>query len=396
MQVTFLTPSISRMGGGISHIVLRVSQCVSQLHSQVQVLGLQDEYSEVDLQDWKPLEPKTFPRLAFQKFGWSPSLRRAMSRVNGTDSLVHQHGIWTYLSVVCSEWRKRTGQPTVISPHGMLEAWALANSQWKKRLATRLYERANLAICSCIQATSESELASIRNFGLNRPVVLIPNGVDIPLLDLTERSEGKKPDADGRKILLFLSRIHPKKGLVNLLRGWAQVTEDAKDWRLVLAGPDEVGHIRQIKQLISDLAIGTSVEYVGPQYGAGKDHWLRRADAFVLPSFSEGFSIAVLEAMAYGLPVLMSPQCNFPEAMRARVALCAEPQVETIARGLRNLFDLSPRDRVELGGRAREFVAREYSWKGVADRLGEVYRWLLGEVTLPGRSVFSDGMAPNR
>lgn len=384
MQVTFLTPSISRMGGGISHIVLRVSQCVALLDSKVRVYGLKDAFSAMDLPDWKPLEPEVFPRLAFQKFGWSPSLKRAMRQVDGADSLVHQHGIWTYLSVVCSDWRRRTKQPTVISPHGMLEAWALANSHWKKRLATRFYERANLATCSCIQATSESELASIRNFGLRRPVVLIPNGVDIPDLASDASGQGERVGNDQRNVLLFLSRIHPKKGLINLLRGWSQVASEAKDWRLVLAGPDEVGHIREIKRLMDHLGVTESVEYVGPQYGSGKDAWLRQADAFVLPSFSEGFSIAVLEAMAYGLPVLMSPQCNFPEAMRAGVALCAEPQAETIARGLRNLFEMSPSDRVELGGRAREFVAREYSWKGVADRLGEVYRWLLGGGDPPG------------
>lgn len=380
MRVTYLTPSVSRMGGGITHIVQRVAQCVAEQEGGVSVVGLADDFTEQDLPDWKPLVPTVFPRWALGKFGWTPRIPGALEGFHGDGAVLHQHGIWTYLSVVNRRWRHRTGQPTMVSPHGMLEPWALAYSKWKKRTATWLFEWRNLSGCSCIQATSESELGSIRQFGLQPPIVLIPNGVDVP--DQREVASPLDP-ADGRNVLLFLGRVHPKKGILNLLRAWRNVGELHRSWVLVIAGPDEVGHTAEVRGLIEDLGLGNAVRFVGPQYGRHKDAWLRNADAFVLPSFSEGFSIAVLEAMAYRLPVLMSPQCNFPEAVRAGVALTAEPQVETIARGLHTLLEMSATERESLGEKARDFVERHYTWPRIAKRLVEVYKWLLGGGEIP-------------
>ncbi|MFO0944575.1 MAG: glycosyltransferase [Planctomycetota bacterium] len=380
MRVTYLTPYISRTGGGVSNSVQRVAQSVAELDGTVEVFAFDDPFASQDLSNWKPLVPRVFPRQALKKFGWAPELERALRGFEGKETIVHQHGIWTYISIVCHRWGRRTRQPTIISPHGMLDPWALANSRWKKQLALFAYERKNLFQCSCIHAMSESEMESIRSFGLNGAMAFIPNGVDIP----PEKVVPKPPHKDQRRVLLFLGRMHPKKGLIPLLDAWHKLGKGVADWHLVMAGPDEIGHVAQVQKHVKNLGLENSVSYIGPQYGEAKDACLRHADAFVLSSFSEGFPIAILEAMAYGLPVLMSPQCNFPEAMRANVALCADMDVPSIASGLRELLGMTDEQRKDLGARSREFVAKNYTWESVGRQMMDVYRWLLGGGSAPG------------
>lgn len=375
MRVTLLTNSISRNGGGISHVVRRVAQCVNELDVSVRVMALRDEFSDEDLPDWIPLVPDLYPARTAGKFGYSPELSKAVMQFGGKDAVVHLHGIWTYLSVVCDRWHRQTRQPTVISPHGMLDPWALSLSKWKKRLVALVYERRNLALSSCLHATSESELESIRAYGLKVPIALIPNGVDLPSDD---ECPSPKPPGDHRKVLLFLGRIHPKKGLPNLVRAWKTLGKATDDWSLVIAGPDEVGHVAEVGQLIREQGLQDSIRFAGPQYGDGKHAWLQHSDAFILPSYSEGFSVAVLEAMAYSLPVIITPQCNFPTAIQHGVAMSVEPRVESVAQGLRNLFEMHDNERLALGAKGRAFVQERYTLASVARQIVDVYRWTLG------------------
>lgn len=386
MRLTLLTNSISRYGGGISHVVRRVAQCIEELEVPVHVMTLKDEVTAEDLAEWRPIVPDLYP-IVFRggKFGFSPALNQAVLDIQGKDQIVHLHGIWTYLSVVTDRWRRQSGQPTVVSPHGMLDPWALEQSRWKKRLVALLYEWRNLTQAACLHATSESELESIRKYGLRTPTALIPNGVDLPSSDPVP---SPKPAGEDRKALLFLGRIHPKKGIPNLVRAWKMLGEATKDWFIAIAGPDEVNHVSEIAQLIRELNLENSVKLVGPQYGNGKHAWLQHADAFILPSYSEGFSVAVLEAMAYSLPTIITPQCNFPAAIQSGVAISVDPRVDSIATGLRQLFEMSESDRLSFGDKSRIFVQERYTLASVAKQLIEVYHWVLGGGNPPSSVQF--------
>jgi len=222
-----------------------------------------------------------------------------------------------------------------------------------------------------------SELRAIRAFGLHNPVAVIPNGVHI-LDGVVGDATDPTPRAwDGRRIVLFLSRVNPKKGLLNLVDAWGKAGAYRAGWVLALAGPDERGHQAQVQERIDGLRLGESVRFIGPKYGEAKDAWLRRADAFVLPSFSEGFPMAALEAMSYGLPAILTPQCNFPEAQACGAALSVEPNVDAIAEGLKSLSGLSDAQRRDMGRKGRELVARNYTWPGVAEQMLDVYSWLM-------------------
>ena len=195
----------------------------------------------------------------------------------------------------------------------------------KKRVAAWLFENRNLSQAACLHALCEAEARSYRDFGLRNPICIIPNGVDVPEVGQKGPEARRQPWEDfvkpGRKRLLFLSRIHPKKGLVNLLRAWKGISPLFNDWCLMVAGPDEVGHEAQLRSLCASLGIDDSVYFIGQAYGEDKRALLAAADAFVLPSFSEGISMAVLEAAGAALPVVLTHQCNFPQLAKAGGAI---------------------------------------------------------------------------
>jgi poly(glycerol-phosphate) alpha-glucosyltransferase len=193
-----------------------------------------------------------------------------------------------------------------------------------------------------------------------------------------------------RKVLLFLGRLHPKKGLVSLVRAWARVQRDpgARDWALVIAGWDQGGHGRALRRLVAELSLERSVVFVGPQFDDAKAASYARADAFILPSVSEGLPMAVLEAWAHGVPVLMTKACNLPEGIAAGAALEIAPDLAGIAQGLSDLFAMSDLERAIMGARARSLAAERFSWPGIAARMKRVYEWVGGLGPTPPTVTF--------
>jgi glycosyltransferase involved in cell wall biosynthesis len=282
----------------------------------------------------------------------------------------------------------------VTSPHGMLDTWALANSGWKKRLATLLYERSCLSAAACIHALSEAEADSIRAFGLRKPVCVIPNGVD-PIAAPGSPPPWKDSVPAGAKVLLYLGRMHPKKGLDLLLEGWGRASNDLKtgEWHLVIAGWDQNAYLSKLVQAARGLPNRDTVHFLPPLYGAEKAAALTGAEAFVLASRSEGLPMAALEAWAAARPVLMTPQCNLPEGFAAGAAVAIEPHAISVAAGLRQLCSMGDQQRDEMGRRGLQLVERRFTWGRSAASLIGVYRWLLRDgpvpscVILPGAPI---------
>ncbi len=239
--------------------------------------------------------------------------------------LAHLHALWMYNSLVISEWAQKRKRPYLITPNGMLDPWAVRNSGWKKRIAFALYERKCLHNAACIQVNSEAELDSVRAFGLRNPVCIIPNGIDLP--ESSERTQAPPPWAQqvptGNKVLLYLGRLHPKKGVVNLLNAWGQVIA-SDGWTLAIAGWDQLNHESELRKLAADLNLG-QVVFLGPQFGGAKSLCYQHCDAFILPSFSEGLPMTILESWSYSKPVLMTSACNLPQGFAQQAAIQIEP-----------------------------------------------------------------------
>jgi glycosyltransferase involved in cell wall biosynthesis len=294
--------------------------------------------------------------------------------------LLHVHGLWRSPTRIAAELAA-AGLPLVVAPHGMLDPWAMANSRWKKRIVWTLWERRALAAAGCLQALCPAEVDSIRGLGFGGPVALIPNGVRPP----EPQGPADPPWAGsipaGNRVLLFLGRYHAKKGLVPLVEAWSRLAAAAaaEGWWLVLVGHGDDGALqaRVQREGLKRILV------LGPCFGADKEACLGGADAFVLPSFSEGLPMAALEAMSWALPCLLSPACNLPEAFSAGAALPVNPTAAELGPPLRALLTMGAAERRQMGTAGRRLVQRHYSWERAAEATAAVYRWLMGEAPRP-------------
>jgi glycosyltransferase involved in cell wall biosynthesis len=257
----------------------------------------------------------------------------------------------------------------------MLAAWALQHKAWKKKLGWWAYQRADLEQARVIRTTAAHEALAIRNLGFRQPLALIPNGIEIP--NRAEPANGKDP-----RVLLFVGRIYPVKGLLNLVKAWAAVKPQG--WRCIVAGPDEAGHKREVQAAISAAGLDGSFSFPGAIDGIAKWALYRSADLFVLPSFTENFGLVVAEALACGVPVITTKGTPW-ECLQERdcgwwVGIGAEP----LAAALREATGATDARRREMGQRGRQLVEERYAWGPIGKSMAEVYRWILGRAPKPG------------
>ncbi len=399
MNIGFVSDSLSTTAGGIFEIERSLALHLRGLGISVTAWGVRDEPWERVADEWDGIECRLRERSGPRIFGYVPGL--VSDLVDSDCELLHLQHLWMYPSVAVHRWHRRTGRPYLVTANGMLEPWTLSRSKWIKRAAALCYENRMLRSAASLQANTEKEAADFRAYGLRSPICLIPNGVALPEVS---SSEPLRQRSGGPRVLLFLGRLHPKKGLVNALRAWAEVMgEEARGtgreaWQFVIAGWDQGGHGDELKALCRELGLDYSdnpsgnsdsaspapVIFNGPAFGKEKDALMRKAEAFILPSFSEGLPMAVLEAWAYGIPVLMTDHCNLPEGFAAGAAIRIGTEVPGIAGGLRELFQGSPGDLEAMGGAGRTLVEEQFTWPKVAAQMKEVYEWMLGGGTRPG------------
>jgi len=298
--------------------------------------------------------------------------------------VIHTHGMWESVGHWAAKWALRYRVPLVIQPHGMLEPWALGHKAWKKRIGMALFQRNDLDAARVLIATSSQEYESIRKLGLRQPIAVIPNGVGLGVSRGAGDELPRRPERV--RSVLFLSRIHPKKGLLNLMHAWSRLAP--RGWRLRIAGPDEGGHLAEVMALAQQLGIAESVEYVGEVDGERKSETYRDADVFVLPTFSENFGVVVAEALAHGLPVITTRGAPWADLEAQRCGWWINIGVEPLVEALRAATGLNDEARGAMGERGRALVQR-YDWRDISKQTVDVYRWIVGRGPKPV-SVHSD------
>ena len=306
--------------------------------------------------------------------------------------VVHLHGLWQGHTRRGSAEARRAKVPYLIAAHGMAEPWAMKHKALKKRVYTALVEGKNLRKAACLHALARPEIGHLRSIAPNTPVCLVPNGVDLAPFDtLPDRSvlESEYPEIAGKFVILFYGRVHLKKGLDLLAQAMSSVKDDHPEMHLVLAGNDD-GALEPFLAQGEALGVRSRITVVGHVSGARAKAVWGAADAFVLPSYSEGFSMAILEALACRLPAIVTTACHFPELAFAEGAIVVEPTVEDVTTGLRTLLDLSQVERQAMALRGRALVEDRFTWDRQGERLAEVYRWVAGggprpdSVLMPG------------
>jgi glycosyltransferase involved in cell wall biosynthesis len=292
--------------------------------------------------------------------------------------LVHDHGLWLPTNHAAARAAAHAGVPYVVSTRGMLTAWALQFNASKKKVAWALYQRRDLRSARLFHATAQEEVEDIRRVGLRQPIALVPNGVEIPDRVLTQ-----PPDRTTRKAL-FLSRIHPKKGLLNLVKAWGEVRPQG--WELVLAGPDEGDHRAEVERMIRELRL-EGVTWTGEVDDQAKWGLYYDADLFVLPTFSENFGIVVAEALAAGVPAITTTGAPWAVLEERGCGWWIDTGVEALVAALEEATALPYERRLEMGKRGRRYVEEELSWDHVAAEMRAAYAWLLGEGPRPDSVV---------
>lgn len=380
MNVGLVTRFVSYSGGGVSEVVHHLATGLANVpQTRVEVYSVATEGIPEDLSDSANPSLHTFKPLGPRVFGYTPGMSGSLQAA--PLDIVHAHGFWTYSSTACRRWSHQTGKPYILSPHGTLDSWALRNSGWKKRIAAWAYERRNLENAACLHALNVSEAEAMRAYGLHNPIAVVPNGVILPATaGACDAAPWEGRIEEGKKVLLFLGRLHPQKGLPNLLRAWRKIhsAPEAKCWQLAIAGWNQGRHEQDLHILTQELGIQDTVTFIGSQFGAAKEAALRCASAFILPSLSEGMPLAVLEAWASNLPVLMTPQCNLPVGFSAGAAIQITHSEEGIETGLSQLLAMSNMELRQMGERGRTLVEQEFTWPKVARQMAELYRWVLG------------------
>ncbi len=294
------------------------------------------------------------------------SLEREARDLGAT--LLHDHGIWLPTNHASARTAKRLALPRVVTPHGMLDPWALRWHRGRKRVAWRFYQHRDLRGAAMFHATSMAEARAIRALGFGQPIATIPNGVDVP-----EAPPTRTPRSP--RVALFLSRLHPKKGLPDLVEAWARVRPI--DWELRVVGPDEGGHEAALRAQVERSGVGASVRFPGPLYGEARESAFAQADLFVLPTRSENFGLVVAEALARAIPVLTTTAAPWQSIVRERCGWWVVPTSEGLADGLRAATAASSAALEAMGLRGYEFVSREFAWSGIGRRMRAAYDALL-------------------
>lgn len=311
-----------------------------------------------------------------------PALARSLRGLAAGRDMLHLHGVWDPVLPLAARAAKALGVPYVLTPHGMLDPWCLAQKRLKKRLALRLFHADMLRGARFLHVLNSVEAEHVRALGLSQNLVVLPNGLFRQELfamaagDPHSRGPGAGLARAGRPYALFLGRLHFKKGLDILAEAFRLVAQAVPEADLVVVGPDQ-GAGEAFRRSIEGFGLGERVRLPGPLYGADKLDALRGAACFCLPSRQEGFSMAVLEALGCGTPVVLSRQCNFPEVEAAGAGLCVDLTSRAVADALTAYLTSSlagPASRLNAGAAGRALVAARYTWEGIAADMLAAYR----------------------
>lgn len=382
MKILHVATSVFKAGGGTSEVVPRMCEALAAAGHEVRlVAGAAREISDAAVRaarsgvDARYCSVSDLPHVGF--FRLSAAFCREIKDGLSWCDIVHVHGHWQDVNWLVPYWARKRGKPYVMQSHGFLEPERIKKSAWQKKIVGALIERPNLNRALCVVATAESEKAGIRAFGVSAPIEVVPIGLDTEKIDAASRDErllirlGLSPE---KKTLLYFSRITPIKGLDLLAQAWAKLSEFHDRWQLCIAGPDDRGYAAVIKSEYDRMITDGSVVFAGPVYGADKFTLLKSVDAFVLPTRSENWSIAVQEALAAGLPVVCTKGAPWAIVEQYGSGRWVDIDVGAIRQGLRGVLSADDQTHSRMAHSGQRLVAENFSWAGIAEQLVGIYR----------------------
>ncbi len=368
MSVIHVVPSIIKEASGPSYSVTRLCEAISAKGEDV-ALHVLEPVPEIPSKTYKIHAHQALPLVP--RLGVSFHMQKALAESAKTAQIMHNHSLWMMPNIYPGKAVNNTKCRLIISPRGTLSGYALNRSKWLKKAVWAFGQGDTLKKAMCIHATAEIEFHEIRQKGLGAPVAIIPNGINVP-----EEQKQSRP-ANNPKRLLFLGRIHPKKGVDMLLKAWADVEKLYPEWELHIVGPDNEGYLSQMQALSRELNV-KKVVFPGPIYGNEKDRIYFSADLFVLPTHSENFGLTVAEALAHGVPAIVTKGAPWAGLEINNCGWWIDIGKESLTECLREAMSKTDNELSAMGEQGRAWMKRDFSWEQIGEMMHKTYEWVLG------------------
>jgi glycosyltransferase involved in cell wall biosynthesis len=377
MKIIHTVASVDDEAAGPSYSVPSLVAALARAGHDAEVAALGDGSCRTQLGARVVTLPrdKVWPQ-PLMRLGRSKAMRSYL--LKGEADVFHAHGLWMMPCVYPAEAAKALNAPLVLAPRGMLGGDALAFSRTAKRAFWAAFQKQACERVNCFHATAESEMEDIRAFGLKQPVVVIPNGIDLPQLD-----EGDTKVADHHPYILSLGRVHPKKALDRLIAAFATVADEFPQWRLRIVGPSELGYADHLRSLALTLSLQNRVTIEDPVYQEEKIALMRNAEIFALSTLHENFGMTVAESLAVETPVISTKGAPWSGLDHNNCGWWIDHGEEPMVAALRTAMALSVQDRRAMGTAGRQWMNRDFGWANIASQMQYVYSWLMGRGERP-------------
>lgn len=267
--------------------------------------------------------------------------------------------------------------PYIVTPRGMLEPWSLSQKKWKKKLAWWLYQRNDVQKSACVFTTAKMEAEHVSNLGITTCKAVIPNGIETDAYPCKTSVEGVK------KQVLFLSRVHVKKGIELLFEAWKRLHSDYVDWQLLVIGNGEAEYIHSLENRVESLGLKDSIKILPPVFGEAKIKVYQESALFCLPSFSENFGMVIAEAMSCGTPVITTTNCPWEILNETDTGWCVDLSVENLEHTLREAMGMDANALYDMGQRASKLIYDNFDYRSVTRKTLRLYEWLLNSGEKP-------------
>ncbi len=380
-----MLPTLSPSAGGVATVLLELVKAQAEAGNQVVVAttNVETPSGVYRTPGWDTLAdgavPVFYASAEVRPLMASLALAKYLRNSIPDFDVVHVHGLYRFPNTAAAYWSRRYGVPYILVPHGSLDPFLYGKSSssalWIKRIHERLFALPNLNAASAIHYTAEEERERASFLNLRAPSCVVPNGLEWERFRmLPDRGELRARWGIGdAPLILFLGRLHFKKGLDLLVPAFESVRDAQPNAQLVIAGPENDAYGQDVRRWVSERGLESAVHFVGPLHGIDVVKAYVDADVFALPSYTENFGMAVIEAMASALPVVISDQVNIHhEISGAGAGLVTRCDVDEVASALRDVLN-DPDGRRVMGSAGRRLVHERYSWQRVVVALGREY-----------------------
>lgn len=363
MKIIHYIPSIDRTWGGTSTYMQVLAKPLGEL-ADVHILTHTSD-NPLPMENCKVHD---IPRYRPFSSIWKKTVVGLLNSIK--PDVVHINCCWTPDSAMIQRLAQKQGYKVVLTPHGMLEPWIIQRHYWTRKVpALWLYQRAAIQKADCIQATAESERDNLLKLGCNSNIKVVKLGIDADGIEM------KKSWKKTRQIL-FLSRVHVKKGINFLIEAAAELRSELQGYKIIVAGEGDAAYVAEMKQMISDRGLQDIVQLIGGVYGNDKWRLFQTSDFFVLPTHSENFGLAIAESLASGTPVITTVGTPWNDLNSSHAGAWIEIGTQPLVATLRQFLALSDEELGTMGRNGRKLIETKYSAKVMAEEMMGVYQSL--------------------